>query len=127
MLLELPYGNKRSIFFMRQYHTYSTELKLKTVKDYLSSGLSQKKFAEKAGINFHTLNSWIDKYSQCRPERKQFDVNQKENLIPISTIMEDNVLVAQSKRETIDLMIDGHHIELDRKDLGVLFGALKHD
>ena len=48
---------------MRQYHTYSTELKLKTVKDYLSSGLSQKKFAEKAGINFHTLNSWIDKYS----------------------------------------------------------------
>lgn len=112
---------------MRQYHTYSTELKLKTVKDYLSSGLSQKKFAEKAGINFHTLNSWIDKYSQCRPERKQFDVNQKENLIPISTIMEDNVLVAQSKRETIALMIDGHHIELDRKDLGVLFGALKHD
>lgn len=54
-------------------------------------------------------------------------MNQKENLIPISTIMEDNVLVAQSKRETIDLMIDGHHIELDRKDLGVLFGALKHD
>ena len=42
---------------MRQYHTYSTELKLKTVKEYLSSGLSQKKFAEKAGINFHTLNS----------------------------------------------------------------------
>ena len=85
------------------------------------------KFAEKAGINFHTLNSWIDKYRQCGPERKQFGVNQKENLIPISTIMEDNVLVAQSERETIDLMIDGHHIELDRKDLGVLFGALKHD
>ena len=74
---------------MRQYHTYSTELKLKTVKEYLSSGLSQKKFAEKAGINFHTLNSWIDKYRQCGPERKQFGVNQKENLIPISTIMED--------------------------------------
>ena len=41
--------------------------------------------------------------------------------------MEDNVLVARSEREKIDLMIDGHHIKLDRKDLGVLFGALKHD
>ena len=41
--------------------------------------------------------------------------------------MEDNVLVAQSERETIDLMIDGHRIEIDRKGLGVLFGALKHD
>ena len=112
---------------MRQYHTYSTELKLKTVKEYLSSGLSQKKFAEKAGINFHTLNSWIDKYSQCGPKRKQFNMKQTENLIPISTMIEDKVFVSQQERETIDLIIDGHHIEIDRKDLGVLFGALKHD
>ena len=42
-------------------------------------------------------------------------------------MIEDKVFVSQQERETIDLIIDGHHIEIDRKDLGVLFGALKHD
>ena len=51
---------------MREYYTYSSEMKMSMVREYLQGNIGQRDFALQRGINFHTFNSWVTKYNKTQ-------------------------------------------------------------
>ena len=53
-------------FSIGKYHTYSIEMRMSMVREYLQGNTCQKDFALQRGINFHTFNSWATKYNKIQ-------------------------------------------------------------
>ncbi len=120
---------------MNKYQTYSSELKLKLIEEYLTSHINQRKFAEQNGVNFHTLNSWITKYNKSKKETKAKGKD-LVSLIPLKAMVvpreELEVAVNDSVKEKHSnvyarMKIHGISFEINVDDIPLLFGAMSHD
>lgn len=118
---------------MGKYHTYSSEMKMSMVREYLQEKISQRDFALQRGINFHTFNSWITKYNKAQASQLPLSVIPVQHTDAVAVVPHEEMnQQANPKREKqgtsyIRIKVKGISLEINPDDVSVLLEALAND
>ena len=118
---------------MREYHTYSIEMKMSMVREYLQGNIGQRDFALQRGINFHTFNSWVTKYNKTQAKGLSLSVIPVQHTDAVAVVPHDEM---NHERKTkgkkhgtsyIRIKVKGISLEINPDDVSELLEALSHD
>ena len=118
---------------MGKYHTYSSEMKMSMVREYLQGNIGQRDFALQKGINFHTFNSWVTKYNKTQAKGLSLSVIPVQHTDAVAVVPHDEM---NHERKTkgkkhgtsyIRIKVKGISLEINPDDVSVLLEALAHD
>lgn len=118
---------------MGKYHTYSSEMKMSIVREYLQENISQRDFALQRGLNFHTFNSWITKYNKAQVSQLSLSVIPVQHIDAVAVVpheeMNQQTKPKREKHETsyIRIKVKGISLEINPDDVSLLLEALAND
>jgi transposase-like protein len=117
---------------MREYHTYSIEMKMSMVREYLQGNIGQRDFALQRGINFHTFNSWVTKYNKSRANRLPLSVIPAPHtdavaIVPHEEMNHERKTKGKKQKTYIRIKVKGISLEINPDDVSELLEALSHD